>query len=71
MTNAEKVKIVERYEVGGIPESSITRLMKELNLNKEKFHKFMRGQTCLLIGEEVVYYTHDVIRFVEGLPVID
>lgn len=37
----------------------------------DEFKRWMYGQTTALIDGEVIYYTHDFIRFMEGLPVAD
>lgn len=62
---------IQQYIISGIPERAIPALMKELNLNEEKFKEYMRGQTALLVGDEVIYYTCDIINFIEGNPVFD
>ena len=68
---SNKYDKIQQFIVSGIPERSIPALMKELNLNEEKFNEYMRGQTALLVGDEVIYYTCDIINFIEGNPVFD
>jgi len=38
---------------------------------KEDFRKWMFGQTCSYIDNEIVYYSWDWERFVSGKPIID
>lgn len=71
MTNQEKLKLVERFAVYGVPASSIPNLMKELNLNESKFYEFMSNQTVVGVGGEAIYYIEDIMRFINDLPVID
>jgi hypothetical protein len=37
----------------------------------KEFQEFMRGQTSSVVGGILIVYTHDYLRFIEGLPVID
>ncbi len=64
-------KIIQKYEIHGVPDRNIAGLMKELNLNERKFYEYICGQTALLVGDEVIYYSGDIERFIQGLPVID
>lgn len=57
------------YIINGIKMSSIKNILYAKDL--KKFDKFMQGQTCGLIGNEVIVYTWDFERFLKGLPVID
>ena len=66
-------KLIKKYATSkyGVPESNIPNLMKELNRNVSDFYHYMRGQTCADVDGECVYYTHDIERFVNNLPIID
>ena len=72
MTIDQQTKIVESYaNKYGVPASCIQEMLKELNVNEDRFNENMRGQTAALIGGEVYTYPSDIIRFLKGLPVID
>jgi hypothetical protein len=74
MTNQrfpEASKTIERFTIYGVPASSIPALMKELNLNEDKFNEFMECQTAGYVGGEAIYYVDDIERFANNLPCID
>lgn len=71
MEQLSKIDIIRQYTVTGVPKSIIPLLCKELNINEEKLMGWLRGQTCGLVGNEVMIYPWDIERFVNNLPVID
>ena len=45
---------------------------KKATKHFQKFQGWMAGQTVAITKTgETIYYTHDIVRFMQGLPVID
>jgi len=63
--------IVDLYTVSGVPSSSLKRMCKEAKISYPKLMKFMRGQTCGIVGNEPLIYSWDIKRFINNLPVTD
>lgn len=66
-----KINIIEKYTVYGVPLSSLKRMCKELEINEDLLHEYLNGQTMGLIGGESLIYVDDIVRFIKRLPVID
>lgn len=71
MNMEKQLEIIRKYTVTGIPQNLIDSMLIELGRTREDFDKFMFGQTCALVGTQVLYYPWDVERFIKRLNVID
>jgi hypothetical protein len=60
-----------QYIAHGIPEKALPLVCKEFGVTEEALDKCLTGQTGQLVAGEGYVYQSDVIRFLQGLPVID
>lgn len=67
----ERLSLVRSYTITGVPDGSINRLFKELGLSEKKYRKWANGQTCAIVGNEVVHYPWDIEAFIKGLAPLD
>lgn len=69
----EKMQIVMMYEVPkfGIPNLYLKPMCRKAQISYPKLCNDLYGQTGRMHGALLFTYTGDVLRFVEGLPVID
>lgn len=66
--------LMQKREEARIVKNSMTRQQFIDKYGKRawnKFAKWMIGQTCAVIGNEMYYYNCDIETFLLGLPVID
>ena len=68
---ARNKEIVNKYTINGIPSSSIDKLLDETGRTRKEFDEYFFGQTCGIIGNELLYYTHDIERFINNLKPLD
>ena len=57
---------INSYATHGVAEQNIDNLLKELGLRRDLFDEFMRGQTVGLVGNQAIYYTWDIEKFVRN-----
>lgn len=68
MTTQQKIEIAARFEVRGIPSTSLTMMCRKAKISLPKLHKFLYGQTMGVVGGVAMVYLPDIERFIKGLP---
>ncbi len=56
-------KLINMYTTSGIEDEGIDIICKELEIPRDKFDEFIRGQTCAYVPNKVLYYEYDVLKF--------